>query len=84
MSILRAYLKQSLILALTFALFTTSALAQSPSNKASSTDKGIATAQEPRSGSPENKAPAAEPNAGSAENKVALRSPRPISLRETT
>ena len=75
MSILHAYLKQSVVLALTVALFTTSALAQSPSNKASSTDKAIAAAQEPRSGNPENKAPAAEPNSGSAENKAAADKP---------
>ena len=75
MSILRAYLKQSVVLAFALALFTTSAFAQSPSNKANSTDKAIAAAQEPRAGNPENKAPAAEPNAGSAENKVAADKP---------
>jgi hypothetical protein len=62
-------------LALTVALFTTSALAQSPSNKASSTDKAIAAAQEPRAGNPENKAAAAEPSSGSAENKAAADKP---------
>ena len=64
MSIHRAYLKLSVVLALTsVALFTTSASAQSPANKTNSTDKGIAAAQEPRLGNPENKATAAEPNA---------------------
>jgi hypothetical protein len=72
MSAHRAHIKLSVVLALTsVALCATSALGQSPSNKASSTDKGIAAAQEPRLGNPENKAPAAEPNAGSAENKAA-------------
>jgi hypothetical protein len=75
MSIFRAYLKHSFVFALTLVFFTTPAFAQSPSNKANSTDKAIAAAQEPRAGNPENKAPAAEPNAGSAENKVAADKP---------
>jgi TolA-binding protein len=82
MSILHAHLKQSVVLALTVALFTTSALAQSPSNKASSTDKAIAAAQEPRSGNPENKVPAAEPNAGSAESKPSADKPKGDDLKD--
>ena len=83
MSVLRAYIKQSVVLALTLvALFTTSASAQSPANKPNSNDKGIAAAQEPRLRNPENKAPAAEPNGGSAENKVAAEKPKRDDLKD--
>jgi len=59
MSINRAYIKLSVALALAF--FATSASGQSPANKQKSTDKGIAAAQEPRPGNPENKVAAEEP-----------------------
>ena len=46
MSIHRAYIKLSVVLALTsVALFTTSAFGQSPATGPNSTDKGIAAAQ---------------------------------------
>jgi TolA-binding protein len=62
-------------LALTLALFTTSAFAQSPANKAGSTDTGTATAQEPRAGKEENKTGATEPNGNNSESKVAAEKP---------
>ena len=83
MSILRAYIKLSVVLALTsVALFTTSASGQSPATRPNSTDKEIAAAQEPRSGNPENKVAAAEPKPGSAENKVAADEPKRKDLKD--
>ena len=83
MSITRAYIKLSVVLALTsVALFTTSAFGQSPATRPNSTDKGIAAAQESRSGNPENKVAASEPKPGSAENKVAADEPKPKDLKD--
>ena len=83
MSIHRAYIKLSVALALTsVALFTTSAFGQSPATRPNSTDKGIAAAQESRSGNPENKVAASEPKPGSAENKVAADEPKPKDLKD--
>ena len=77
----RAYIKLSIVLALTsVTLFTTSVFGQSPATRPNSTDKGIA-AQGSRLGNPENKVAASEPKPGSAENKVAADEPKPKDLQ---
>ncbi len=78
MSVHRAYLKLSVVMALTsVALFTTSAFGQSPTTRPNNTDKGIAAARESRSGKTENKAAASEPKPASTENKVGADEPKP-------
>ena len=82
MSIPRAYIKLSVALALTsFALFTTSALGQSPATGPNSTDKPIVAAQGSRLGNPENKVASSEPKPGRAEDKVASDEPKQKDLQ---
>jgi len=77
MSIHRTYIKLSFALALTsVTLLMTSASGQSPATRPNNTEKGIAAAQEPRLGNPENKVAASEPKPGMAENKVASDEPK--------
>src|SRR6185436_4769817 len=86
MRILCAYIKLSVALALTsVTLFTTSVFSQSPPTKTHNVDKGIAAAQEPRSGTlgnTENKIASAEPKPDSARNKVATDEPKPNDLKD--
>jgi hypothetical protein len=86
MSIPRAFIKLSVALALTSALFMTSASGQSPAARPNSTDKEIVAAQEPRSGNSEAKvatsATTSEPKPGSGESKVAADEPKPKDLKD--
>ena len=70
MSIPRAYIKLSVVLALTsVALFTTSAFGQSPATGPNSTDKPIAAAQGSQVGNADNRVAASEPKPGSAKQQ---------------
>jgi hypothetical protein len=86
MSIPRIFIKLSVALAFTSALFTTSASGQSTATRPSSTDKEIAAAQEPRTGNSEakvtNPATTSEPKPGTSENKVAADEPKRKDLKD--
>jgi len=83
MSIHRAYIKLSFAFALTsVTLFPTSAFGQSPTLRPKNIDKGIAAAQEPRSGNSEPKGTTAEPKPGTSENKVAADEPKPKDVKD--
>jgi hypothetical protein len=83
MSAHRAYIKLSVVLALTtVALCTTSAFGQSPANSPTNTDKGIAAAQGSRLGNAENKVAAEEPKPNDLESEVAAVKAENAAVRE--
>jgi len=85
MSISCALIKLLVAFALTSALFTTSASGQSPSPRTSNSDKGIAAAQEPRSGNSEPVATSvttSEPKPGTAGYKVPADEPKSKDLKD--
>jgi hypothetical protein len=82
MSIPRAYIRRSVVLALTsVTLFTASAFGQSPATRPNSTDKGIAAGQGSRSVNSENEVAVSEHKPVSAENKDATEEAKPNDLQ---
>src|SRR5688572_22683115 len=82
MSVHLAYIRLAVVLALaSVALFTTSAVGQTPATRSNITEKPIVAAQGPRSANTEKKIASSQPKPGIAENIVAADEPKPKDLQ---